>query len=531
MQARLDNSLNSLIIQPLYSYVLLFVLFISVMGFSQEEYKQGPQSDTYENIPKGKLTQHTFKSTIFSNTIRDYYVYVPEQYNAKDPAALMVFQDGHTYVQEDGHFRVPTVFDNLIAQEKMPVTIGLFINPGHSLDSVAVESPWRSSNRSFEYDDVSDTYGRFLLEEMIPELKKNYSISDDPKMRAIGGISSGGICAFSAAWFFPEQFQKVLSHIGSFTNIRGGHSYPSMIRKTDKKDIKIFLQDGDGDLNNEHGNWWLANLQMESSLKYMDYNYKFEPGKGAHNGNHGGAILPQSLTWLWNDVVPQTVAEGLYEFPNSNADTVILKGETSHYSKAELKTVNLTNASQKMTIKNSSNEQIFIIKEGEVEVSVQGKKKTIGPNSVFILLPQDKITLSAVSPNAIFYTMDYVAKNKVDLRRGKKDGGSQIIDFDDLKFEPHDKGGLRNYFRRSTAMCPYYEMHVTSLNAGIKSHEPHTHFATEIILMIDGETEMEIGNQLYSGKKGDVYFVPSNVPHAIRTTGDKQSMYFAYQWH
>ncbi|MRI01998.1 cupin domain-containing protein [Kriegella sp. EG-1] len=530
-QFSLSNHLAYMNKRPLKYLFSLLVLFISIIGFAQEEYKGGPQSNTYENIPKGKLTQHTFKSTVFPNTIRDYYVYVPEQYDASKPAALMVFQDGHTYVQEDGHFKVPTVFDNLIAQEKMPVTIGLFINPGHSLDLVQVESPWKSSNRSFEYDDISDTYGKFLLEEMIPELKKNYSISDDPKMRAIGGISSGGICAFSAAWFFPNQFNKVLSHIGSFTNIRGGHNYPSMIRKTDKKNIKVFLQDGDGDLNNNHGNWWLANLQMESSLKYMDYNYRFEPGKGAHNGNHGGAILPESLTWLWDDVVPQTVVEGLYEFPKSNADTIILKGETSHFSMAELKTVNLTKASQQLSIRNTIKEQIFIIKEGEVQVSVRGKKKTIGPNSVVILLPKDTITLRAVSPNAIFYTMEYVAKNKVDLRRGKKDGGSQIIDFDDLEFEPHDKGGLRNYFRRSTAMCPYYEMHVTNLNSGIKSHEPHTHFATEIILMIDGETEMEIGNKVYSGKKGDVYFVPSNVPHAIRTTGSEQSMYFAYQWH
>ena len=220
----------------IFQGLIVLCLFISPPVFPQESYQHGPSSDVYEKIPKGKLNKYTWNSTIFPNTIRDYYVYVPEQYKASQPAALMIFQDGHTYVKEDGNFRVPTVFDNLIAQEKMPVTIGLFIDPGHSIDSTQVESPWKACNRSFEYDDVSDTYGRFLIEEMIPELEKNYSISDDPKMRAVGGISSGGICAFTMAWFFPQHFHKVMSHIGSFTNIRGGHNYPSMIRKNENKD-------------------------------------------------------------------------------------------------------------------------------------------------------------------------------------------------------------------------------------------------------------------------------------------------------
>lgn len=508
----------------------LFFLLSTVLVFAQDDYVQGPSSQKYEGIPEGKVTKHTWKSSIYANTIRDYYVYVPDQYEASEPAALMIFQDGHAYVKDDGSFNVPVVFDNLIAQKKMPTTIGLFIDPGHSLDSLAIENPFRASNRSVEYDDMSDTYGRFLIEELIPELKKQYTISDDPKMRAIGGLSSGAICAFSAAWFFPEHFHKVLSHIGSYTDIRGGHSYPPMIRKNDKKDIKIFLQDGENDLNNQYGNWWLANLQMESALEYKEYDYKFVKGTAGHSGDHGGAILPQSLVWLWSDMVSETVSSGVYEFPEATVNTVVFKGETSHFKQSEFTIVNLKNSSEAIALKNDLKEQFFIVKEGEVEFAVKGKTKIIGPNSVVILLPGDKASIKSISDKAVYYTLKYESKSGMNLKRGKKDGGSTIIDFDKLEFKPHDKGGLRNYFHRSTAMCPYYEMHLTSLNGGVKSHEPHTHFATEIILMVKGTTEMEIGNQLYEGKKGDVFFVPSNLPHAIRNTGSEQCMYFAYQW-
>ncbi|MDX1941650.1 MAG: cupin domain-containing protein [Saprospiraceae bacterium] len=510
--------------------IITFALFYITMGFSQENYKLGPNSSEYDNIPKGIVTKYTWKSNIYANTIRDYYVYVPAQYDASQAAALMIFQDGHAYANKDGDFRVPTVFDNLISQGKMPVTIGLFINPGHNTSAPPAENPFRVSNRSLEYDDVSDTYARFLIEEMIPELKKQYNISDDPKMRAICGLSSGGICAFSAAWFHPEQFHKVLSHIGSFTDIRGGHNYPPMIRKNNKKDIKVFLQDGSNDLNNHFGNWWLANLQMDAALKYKDYNYKFVPGTGEHNGKHGGAILPESLTWLWSDVVAKRIESGVYASPEYKGDITIMSGETPHFSNMEFKVVNINNASEKIYLQNIKQEQILIIKEGEVEVSINNQTKTLGANSVAFLMPGDKGSIKCLSPNATYYTMIYNAKKPVNMERGKKDGGSFILDFNNIAFKPHDKGGIRNYFHRSTAMCEYYEMHVTSLNPGIKSHEPHTHYATEIIIMIDGETEMEIGNALYRAKKGDVYFLPSNIPHAIKNIGNEQCMYFAFQW-
>jgi len=246
------------------------------------------------------VTKHTWESQIFEGTIRDYWVYCPAKYDPAEPACVMVFQDGHAYVGEEGQFRVPVVFDNLIHRGELPVIVGIFINPGHR-DKTRPGSAWKANNRSFEYDTLSDQYARFLLEEILPEVGKTYRLSDDPDHRAIGGISSGGICAFTVAWQRPDAFRKVLSHVGSFTNIRGGNVYPALIRKTEPKPIRVFLQDGKNDLDNEHGNWWLSSLQMEAALKFSHYDYKFVGGEGGHNGLHGGAILPESLRWLWND--------------------------------------------------------------------------------------------------------------------------------------------------------------------------------------------------------------------------------------
>ena len=137
------------------------------------------------------------------------------------------------------------------------------------------------------------------MEEILPEVGKKYKLTEDPECRAICGISSGGICAFTVAWQRPDAFRKVLSHVGSFTNIRGGHVYPSLIRAEPNKPIRVFLQDGDKDLDNVWGNWWLANLEMEAALKFKQYDHKFVGGTGGHSGKHGGAILPDSLRWLW----------------------------------------------------------------------------------------------------------------------------------------------------------------------------------------------------------------------------------------
>jgi enterochelin esterase family protein len=224
-------------------------------------------------------------------------LYVPAQYDGT-PAALMVFEDGHQYVDEGREYRVPVVFDNLIRRREMPATIGVFVNPGHVGDALP-ENAWTASNRSVEYDSLGDHYAQFLLEELLPEVQQQYPITTSPQLRAIAGASSGGICAFTAAWERPDGFQTVVSHIGSFTNIRGGHVYPSLIRSTPRKPLRVFLQDGSQDLDNQYGNRPHANQAMADALRSAGYDYRFAYGVGGHTHLHGGAILPDTLRWLW----------------------------------------------------------------------------------------------------------------------------------------------------------------------------------------------------------------------------------------
>jgi len=263
------------------------------------QYKLGSESVPQEGVPHGQLIkmQPFTNSTVYPGTTRSWWIYVPQQYDAAKPACLMVFQDGSGYASTNGQYRVPVVFDNLIAKGDMPVTIGVFVDPGNIPAETRGEKA--RSNRSFEYDSLGDTYSRFLISELLPVVTERYNITKDPAGRAIGGASSGGICAFTVAWERPDQFRKVLSHIGSFTNIRGGHNYPAWIRKTETKPLRVFLQDGSHDLDNVHGNWPLANQEMAAALKSMNYDYQFVLGEGSHSGKHGGAILPDSLRWLW----------------------------------------------------------------------------------------------------------------------------------------------------------------------------------------------------------------------------------------
>lgn len=282
-----------------HSALSLVLFFCSNAQSADEDYVPGPDSLVKEGVPKGEVTQHRWTSEVFPGTERDYWVYVPAQYDGSSPAALLVCQDGGGFVRENGAFRAPTVLDNLIHAGEIPVTIGVFINPG--VVPPAKEGQEPRKNRSFEYDTLSDQYARFLLEEILPEVGKELKISEDPEKRIICGNSSGGICAFTVAWERPDSFGKVISHIGSFTNIRGGHVYPAMIRKTEAKPIRVFLQDGENDLDNLHGNWPIANQQMAAALEFAGYDYKFVMGTGKHSGRHGGAIFPDTLRWIWRD--------------------------------------------------------------------------------------------------------------------------------------------------------------------------------------------------------------------------------------
>jgi enterochelin esterase-like enzyme len=263
-----------------------------------EVYSEHPDSRVSSDVPQGKVIQQAkLSSRIFEGTTRDWWIYVPAQYTPDaPPAAVMVFQDGGGYKDF-----VPTVFDNLIAKKEMPVTVAVFVNPGTFEGG--------RSNRSFEYDTLSDQYARFVLEELLVATENsNLKLRKDAAGRAIAGISSGGICAFTVAWERPNEFSKVLSWVGSFTNIasgktgrEGGHNYEAMVRKTPKKPIRVFLQDGSNDLDNNNGNWPLANQTLAKSLAFARYDYMFVYGQGFHSNKQGRAILPDSLRWLWRD--------------------------------------------------------------------------------------------------------------------------------------------------------------------------------------------------------------------------------------
>lgn len=266
-----------------------------------DDYKLGPDSERHPDVPQGAVTKHHWTSAVFPGTERDYWVYVPKQYDPKTPACVMVFQDGGGYQDEKGSFRVPVVLDNLIHRKEVPVIVGIFVNPG-VVPAQGQGQP--RQNRSFEYDTVSPQYVQFLEKEILPTVGKEYNLRQDAAGRGIGGISSGGICAFTAAWERPDLFGKVLSHVGSFTNIQGGDVLPGMIRKTERKPIRVWLQDGSNDLDNLHGSWPLANQQMAAALKFMRYDFRFEYGDGGHNGRQGGATMPEALRWLWRDTPP-----------------------------------------------------------------------------------------------------------------------------------------------------------------------------------------------------------------------------------
>jgi enterochelin esterase-like enzyme len=279
----------------------LFNMTVSHCAADDSEYQLGPDSQKQDGVPEGVVTEHVHKSKVFKGTIRRYYVYVPKQYDGSKPASLIVFQDGHAYLNKTGQVRATVVMDNLIHSGEIPIMIGLFVDPGHKKDKLPEKPGWdpQPENRSFEYDTLSDAYSKMILDELLPKLEKEYSISKDPNDRAICGMSSGGICAFTVAWERPDAFRKVISHIGSFVDLRGGHVYPALVRKAEPKPLRVYLQDGSGDLDNPFGNWPLANQMMANSLAYKKYDYKFEYGTGAHSAAHGGAVFPDTMRWIW----------------------------------------------------------------------------------------------------------------------------------------------------------------------------------------------------------------------------------------
>jgi enterochelin esterase family protein len=267
-----------------------------------DQYVPGQDSMEQPGVPKGELTKYEWnESKIFPGTVRNYWVYVPQQYDPKKPACVFVCQDGIQY-------KAPTVFDNLIHKKELPVTIGIFIEPG-DIPLKPGETPKKRAdgrpparrNRSVEYDTLSDTYARFLLEEILPEVGKKYNLTKDPQGRCIAGSSSGGICSFTVCWERPDEFRKCFTTVGSFTNIRGGNKYPELVRNSPKKPIRMFQQDGANDIVNQFGSWPEANKAMAAALDEKGYDHKFVFGEGVHSSKHGTALFPDAMRWIWRD--------------------------------------------------------------------------------------------------------------------------------------------------------------------------------------------------------------------------------------
>ena len=306
------------------SFLLVFIPFLSFGQQAQEKYPVDSASIEQAGVPKGEIQKFSFSSSkIFPGTWREYWVYIPAQYNPEKPACVYVNQDGIQW-------KAPTVFDNLIYKGEMPVTIGVFINPGRVLSPDTTTSLDRF-NRSFEYDGLGDAYARFILDEILPDVEKHtcrdgrlIHLSKKGNDRAIGGSSSGAICAFTAAWEYPSEFSRVFSAIGTYVGLRGGDRYPTLIRKYEPKPLRIFLQDGSNDLNIYGGDWWKANETMERALTFSGYDVKHAWGEGGHNGQQGTSLFPDAMRWLWKDW-PNPVATGISK--NQFLNDILIPGE------------------------------------------------------------------------------------------------------------------------------------------------------------------------------------------------------------
>ena len=247
-------------------------------------------------MPTGQVSKYTYESkgNIFPGTTRTYWLYIPAQYDGSKPACVHVNQDG---VQ----FNLPAVMDKLIAEQAMPVTIGVFVSPG--VVKAATTNALDRFNRSFEYDGLGPAYARFILDELLPHIVNTHhlNLSTNGNDRSIGGSSSGAICAFTAAWERPDGFSRVLSAIGTYVGLRGGHTYPTLIRKQEPKPLRVFLQDGENDLNIYGGDWWMANQEMERALTFAGYEVNHVWGKDGHSGRHMTEVCEDAMRWLWKD--------------------------------------------------------------------------------------------------------------------------------------------------------------------------------------------------------------------------------------
>ncbi len=266
-----------------------------------------PDSYPLPGVPRGELSEmKTLKSEIYPNMTANYWVYVNRGADTVNGAPLMVWQDGETIVgnQDLLRLRLQIVSDNLVAKGLIPPMVHVLIQPG--------QAPGERRMRSIEYDTVSDTYGRYLMEEVLPEVEKTYKLRQDAYSRAIAGASSGAICAFNVAWYYPQQFSRVLSHIGSYTALQwrpeesldGGYIVSQKVGREEKKNIRVWLSDGSDDIESRAGSWPLGNIELANALKLREYDFHFRFGTSLHAIAQGAMDLPESLAWIWRDYDP-----------------------------------------------------------------------------------------------------------------------------------------------------------------------------------------------------------------------------------
>src|SRR3989442_471674 len=273
-------------------------------GLPPLDYSLTADSQPQPNVPKGTLTRHVLPpGKFFPGTPHNYQVYVPAQYDPSHPIAYMIFLDGSGYA--GNNVRVPVVLDNLIAKRDVPPMIAMFIDPG--IMPALSDQAQNRHERIFEYDSLTPRFANFLIEEFVPEVARTYNLSKDANDHGIAGISTGGVGAFVAAWNRPDQFRRVITWVGSFGNFRGADRLPGLIRRTEPRPIRVFMQTGRQDLVNYAGSWYLQNPAMAAALEFAGNDVRIELGEDGHSNRHGASMLPETLRWLWRDY-PQPIA-------------------------------------------------------------------------------------------------------------------------------------------------------------------------------------------------------------------------------
>jgi enterochelin esterase-like enzyme len=271
---------------------------------SDVRYRHGPDSSRRPEVPEG--VTHAFRWTssgVYPGTSRTVWVHVPAAYRPGRPAALMVFQDGWWYLDPDGEVRAAVVLDNLVHAGDIPVTLGVFVDPGVVDEAGVLDDRVLPSQRNVEYDGADDRYATFLLDEIIPEATQEHPVDDDPSRWGLCGGSSGGSCAFTAAWWRPDRFRQVVAFLPSFAQMQGGDPYPELVRDQPRLPLRVFLQAGHRDLGWDRAeyNWLASTLRVSAALAESGYDFRLVLGDGGHSPNHGGVLLPDALRWLWRD--------------------------------------------------------------------------------------------------------------------------------------------------------------------------------------------------------------------------------------